>query len=269
MFTIIIIIMTTVIEILKILSPIATYVIYGISLMKLSNLENAKFSWFAWIPIANKYLLGKVADKIEQKKGKKRYYRIVLLATNVSFIAIILLSFVVIFGGIINAIISIYTIITTGTFSLGSITSLLSPVVAIIKQLIAGTLTLSGIPGIILPNLWLLLPISIVLLAIRVANIITIYISSFEVFKKYDFKYRILYLIASIGLSIVFDFDFVLPLCLLISVKRFQKRIDNSVNVNNTSKPENNTPQIENNTPHVENNTPETENNTPETENNT
>ena len=229
MITLFVIIISTIVNVIKILSPFAVYILFGISLMKIAKLENVKFSWFSWIPIANSYLTGKISDKIALDNGKTRKNRLFLLWLEISNISIVVLSFFIIFGGIINAIMTIINIITTGTIDLGSIASLTSPIFTLIKQLISGTLT--SVTGVLLPNIWMLIPACILLIGIEIASTVFVFISSYTMFKKYSMKYCKVFIIASIASYIVFDFAFVLPLFLLISIIKYKKELDNSINI--------------------------------------
>lgn len=239
MITILVLIISTLINIIKLLSPIAAYVIFGIVLMRIAFYRGTKYPWFSWIPIANCFLLGKISDKIASNNEKKQYNRFVLLISSASSILIFLLATLMIFGGIFNAIMSIINIITTGVFDLSSLSNLASPFITIIKQLIAGTFSFANIPGIIMPNLWMLIPSSILILIMHVVTKVFVYISTYNIIKQYDNKHKIIFIVASIGLEAILGYVFVLPLCLLLAFSYYKKE---NKNINNQIKLETNEP---------------------------
>lgn len=214
--------------ILQLLSPLVGYILTGIGLMKAGKIEKVKCSWLSWIPIGNRFITGKITDRIENENGKKRSYGLILLIISLSAIAIFFLVTYLMFGGIVNIIIRIVNVIidifNAGGFNFTSLTGFIRPIYEIIKQLIIGTLTFEQLFGMVLPNIWMLFPSCILLFVIHVTIKVLIYIASYKMLKKYDYKNRKIYFILSLICHALFGLRFVLPACLLRSVSKFKKR---------------------------------------------
>ncbi|MDF2567609.1 MAG: hypothetical protein K0R90_1065, partial [Oscillospiraceae bacterium] len=75
---------------------IALYVFQSLGLMTLAKKRNIQNPWMAWIPFAGTYLLGKVADDVTERNGKRTSYRKILLGLQIALTAITLIFTVVI-----------------------------------------------------------------------------------------------------------------------------------------------------------------------------
>lgn len=75
------------------LASLARYVLYSLGLMGLGNRLGVKNAWLAWIPVANTYVLGSSADKLEEKRGLSHKWGKLLLILNIVIVALVFLAY--------------------------------------------------------------------------------------------------------------------------------------------------------------------------------
>ncbi len=60
----------------------AVYVLNGIAYYKLAKASRVSHAWLSWIPIANSFLIGRLADTIDQKNGEKKCRAVIMVTVN-------------------------------------------------------------------------------------------------------------------------------------------------------------------------------------------
>lgn len=211
--------------IVKILSPIAVYVIFGITLMRAARYEGIKGSWLSWIPICNRYLTGAISDRINKDRGKNLHKRIILLVLSiVNVVSFIVISYIT-FGGIIKLVSKIVSLFTVEVFNISQLSFLIKPIWNTIQQIFSGTFDPMTLLNMLIPNINLIYPVHfcIILIVLRLAIDIFIYISVYRMFARYDYKNRKLFIWLSILFNVILSLNIVLPICLAISLCHFRK----------------------------------------------
>ena len=214
--------------ILWLLSPLAAYILAGIGLMRAGRIEKVRCAWLSWIPVGSRFITGRTADRIENEKGRKRYYGPVLLILSVSSAAVFVLASYLMFGGTVKMILRTVSVIEDifngGGINYGSLGGFIRTGLKILKQLIFGTLTLEKLYGTVFPNLWLFFPSCLLLLMNHITVRVLIYISYYKMLKKFAPERRKVRFVLGLICHVIFGFVFVLPACLLRSVSEYKRK---------------------------------------------
>ena len=81
---------------LVILIQLASYVLTGLSMYEIAKNRGFQNPWLAWIPyVAQFYLLGKIADDICYRNGKKKSYRTVMLVFMIAVACLVVVRSIV------------------------------------------------------------------------------------------------------------------------------------------------------------------------------
>ncbi len=77
---------------------VVLYVLQGIALLSMSNKCGIKNGWLSFIPVANVFILGKIAEKYERKDGKKssKYGILLPVLAGLKYIVVAVLTVVLI-----------------------------------------------------------------------------------------------------------------------------------------------------------------------------
>ena len=159
------------------------YILRAVAMMKIAKGRGFSSPWIAWIPFANLYQMGKVADDICYRNGKKKSYRKVLLGLNIATVAGVVLATVLSCGWMINTFLLNYDLNVDrfGNF-VGQ-----EPSASVIATMVVGVF--------IFLAAWIVAVIQIVFYCIVL----------YQIFKDYAPKEAVLFLILSIFLSGIFD----------------------------------------------------------------
>lgn len=69
--------------IVALLIALVAYILFALGLSRMAKLRGLDNTFLAWIPVANAYLLGKVADDVNRYLGKQTNYRTILLVLSI------------------------------------------------------------------------------------------------------------------------------------------------------------------------------------------
>ncbi len=149
------------------------YVLNSIALMGISKRRGLNNPWLAWIPFCGGYAIGRISDDINRRRGKVTRQRIILLVSEIAL--------------------SVFSAIT--------LVLVLLPLFQLIELLLSGQLDYamseSQVMGIMGPIL-IALVTEIFMLVAAVLYIVFQYIALYNIFKAYDQKNAVLYLVLSI-----------------------------------------------------------------------
>ena len=158
------------------------YILRALAMMKIAKGRGFSSPWIAWIPFANLYQMGKVADDICYRNGKKKSYRKVLLGLNIATVAGLAIGVALVFGWVINLLVNYdLNFDRFGNF--------------------VGTDPTAGELATILVGCFVCMAASIV----AIIQMVFYYIVLYQIFKDYAPKEAVLFLILSIFLSGIFD----------------------------------------------------------------
>lgn len=182
---------------------LALYILGGIAYMKAAKLEGLKYPWLSWIPIANYYLIGAISDKIDEQNGKKSSKRTIML-----ILSIVSAVFSVIFVSLLMFGLSKFIIDLFSTVNFDSVDY---------QELISTVLSF------ILPYIWLIVLGSLLLSIISIILYVLIYLSNYNMFKKYDPTNAGIFIGVSISCHILLSAQFALPIFLLVALNKYEK----------------------------------------------
>lgn len=82
---------------------VVSYIFKSISLYKIAQRRGVESPILAWIPVASSWLTGKIAEHTDASGGKKSKWGVTLLILNLLPVAIMVLTYVIVFISVISA----------------------------------------------------------------------------------------------------------------------------------------------------------------------